>query len=215
MGGELPKQFLSLGGRRVVEWSVDAMERSLLIGAIEIVVNPDYRDLMEKIAASNGWRKVERIVDGGRERNESVRNAVKALGGENVNVLVHDAARPLISQAVIERVCNALLQHGAVGVAIPMVDTVWKVKSDIVTDAPDRKELWRAQTPQGFRLDVLREAHLAAAADPNFEGATDDCGLVRHYVKGIDVFVVKGEQRNLKLTYPTDLDLLERLIDSE
>lgn len=215
MGGKLPKQFLSLGGRRVVEWSVDAMERSLLIGAIEIVVNPDYRDLMEKIAASNGWRKVERIVDGGRERNESVRNAVKALGGENVNVLVHDAARPLISQAVIERVCNALLQHRAVGVAIPMVDTVWKVESDIVTGAPDRKELWRAQTPQGFRLDVLREAYLAAAADPNFEGATDDCGLVRHYVKGIDIFVVEGEQRNLKLTYPTDLDLLERLIDSE
>jgi len=124
--------------------------------------------------------------------------------------LIHDAVRPLISHKIIDDVINALQKYDAVDVAIPSTDTIIKVDEKLkIIEIPDRSKYWRGQTPQGFKLGLIKKAHNLAKKD-NFTKVTDDCGLIIHY-KLSDVYVVKGEEENIKITYPIDLYLADKL----
>ena len=148
-------------------------------------------------------------------------NAIMAYIDEpdDTNLLLHDAARPWVSAETIDRVVSALNRHEAVGVAVASTDTVWEVHPDIGADyagrfiarIPERRLMWRAQTPQAFRLPLIRDAYQRALQDPRFQ-ATDDCGVVRKYMPGTKICVVEGEEKNMKLTSADDLAVLKNYI---
>ncbi|MBQ7710734.1 MAG: 2-C-methyl-D-erythritol 4-phosphate cytidylyltransferase [Bacteroidales bacterium] len=214
MGGSLPKQFLPLDGRTVIAHSIETFDRHPAIDEVAVVMHPDWRSQMESIAAAGGWTKLKKIIDGGSERYMSSINAVMAFIDEpdDTNLLLHDAARPWITAAVIDRVVEALQRHEAVGVAVPSTDTVWEVHPDFnakevgrfVARIPERRLMWRAQTPQAFRLPLIRDAYQRALQDPQFQ-ATDDCGVVRKYMPGSKITVVEGSEQNKKITYAEDI----------
>ena len=224
MGGPEPKQFLLLGGRTVIEHSIETFANHPSIDEVAVVIHPDWRGRMEEIAARGRWEKLRKIVDGGSERYMSSLNAIMAYIDEpdDTNLLLHDAARPFMSAAIVDRVVAALERHEAVGVAVPSTDTVWEVHTDITGDSlgrfvsriPERRFMWRAQTPQAFRLPQIRDAYQRALQDPQF-AATDDCGVVRKYMPGIKIAVVEGSHRNLKVTTPQDIATLEQIQKEE
>lgn len=203
LGADRPKQLLELAGKTVLERSVAPFCVSPVIDEVIVMTRDDDLDLVRAIVEPLG---VERVLVGGVERHDTVRVALDALGVAEANVLFHDAARPLVSAALIEATVLALDTHGAAGTYIESTDTVVQVSADstIVDHVLERRLIRRAQTPQGFRLDVIRAAHERAATDPSFV-PTDDCGVVARYLPDEPIAVVAGEVRNLKVTEPGDL----------
>ena len=213
-GSPLPKQFLMLDGKTVIEHSIDAFCLHPDIDEVAVVVHPDYRTTMQAIADKRQWSKLRQIIDGGKERYESSLNAVRAFESHNsdTNLLLHDAARPFLTAEIIGRVTNALRDNIAVGVGIPSTDTIWEVNNGVINHIPERRLMWLAQTPQAFRIDVLREAWQRALEDPCFS-ATDDCGVLVKYMPEIKIAVVEGSERNIKITTPGDIRRAEMLIN--
>ena len=234
VGGNTPKQLLPLqDGKSVLEHAVDAFEQSPYIDEVCIVMHPDYIMHAEQMLLANAWQKVRHIIPGGKERWESSVNAIRAMGyglwamGEKnncqspianrqkeVNLLLHDAARPYVSQEIIARVCEALEEHEAVTVAIPSTDTVYEMADGKVAHIPQRSTIMRAQTPQAFRLELIAEAYAKALGVDNLSAeacaeahlpATDDCGIVHEYMPEIPIHIVLGEEQNKKITFKEDI----------
>lgn len=213
MGADRPKQFLEIEGRSVIERSIDAFDCADGIEEVAVVVHPDWLGYMRQLQGHNKWNKVTKILEGGAERYMSSLNAIAAYLDypDDTNLLFHDAARPFVSQEVIARVVESLKYHEAVGVGIPSTDTVWEVRQDFdaqlskfVLRIPDRATMWRAQTPQAFRLPLISDAYQRALQDPQFR-ATDDCGVVRRYLPNVKICIVEGEEQNRKITFPEDI----------
>ncbi len=213
-GTGLPKQLLPLAGRALIEYSVAAFEQAPGVDAIFVVMTAGHVGQLRDVLAGNGYRKLTKVITGGRTRVESTWRAIEELGSAECDVLFHDAARPLVDQRVIADCVAALAGHRAVGVAVPSSDTIAVVSNGLMCDMPRRDSLVRCQTPQGFRLSVIRRAHELAAADPRFGDlpATDDCGIVLRYLPEVAVRVVPGSERNIKITYPRDLAIAETLL---
>ena len=224
VGGNTPKQLLPLSdGRSVLEHAVNAFEQSPCIDEVCIVMHPDYIAYAEQMLLANAWQKVRHIIPGGKERWESSVNAIRRLGdkairreakGEDVNLLLHDAARPFVSQDIIARVCEALEQHEAVTVAIPSTDTVYEMVDGKVARIPQRSTIMRAQTPQAFRLPLIAEAYTKALGADICDKeacvachlpATDDCGIVHEHMPHIPIHIVLGEEQNKKITFKEDI----------
>ena len=221
VGGILPKQLLPLSdGHSVLEHAVSAFEQSPHIHEICIVMHPDYIMHAEQMLLANAWQKVRHIIPGGKERWESSVNAIRAyLSTVNcqlstVNLLLHDAARPFVSQEIIARVCEALEEHEAVTVAIPSTDTVYEMVDGKVARIPQRSTIMRAQTPQAFRLELIANAYAKALGVDNLNAeacaevhlpATDDCGIVHEYMPEVSIFIVEGEEQNKKITFKEDI----------
>ena len=232
VGGNTPKQLLPLqDGKSVLEHAVDAFEQSPHIHEICIVMHPDYIMHAEQMLLANAWQKVRHIIPGGKERWESSVNAIRAyLSTVNcqlstVNLLLHDAARPFVSQEIIANVCEALEEHEAVTVAIPSTDTVYEMVDGKVARIPQRSTIMRAQTPQAFRLELIAEAYSKAfphlfttqlgekedgSSSPLLGGVgggfpTDDCGIVHEYIPNIPIHIVLGEEQNKKITFKEDI----------
>lgn len=211
LGLGTPKQFFKVAGKTVIEHTVDTFERNANIDEIAIVSNPYFISDVEAIVLRNGWKKVKKILKGGAERYDSSLSAIRAYEGEaDVNLVFHDAVRPLVSQRIINDVCDALNDHEAIDVTIPAVDTIIQSSDDHIAAIPDRSTLQRGQTPQAFRLSVITEAYRRALADPAFR-VTDDCGVVVKYMPEVPVHLVAGEESNMKLTYKEDTYLLDKL----
>jgi 2-C-methyl-D-erythritol 4-phosphate cytidylyltransferase len=212
-GAALPKQLLPLAGRALLEHSVAAFDQAPDVDATLVVMAPGHAAHARELLALGGYRKVTGIIEGGKTRPESTRRAIAALGPAEGNVLFHDAARPLLDQATIAGCVRALDTYQAVGVAVPTSDTIVVVEDGLMTGMPHRDTLRRCQTPQGFRLSVIRKAHELAVADPAFADlATDDCGVVMRYLPDVPVAVVPGTERNIKITYPVDLSIAQALL---
>lgn len=209
LGLSTPKQFFKVAGKMVIEHTVDAFERNPHIDEIAIVSNPFYVADVENMVLRNGWRKVKRILKGGKERYDSSLSAIRAYAGRDVNLVFHDAVRPLVSQRIIDDVADALLRHEAVDVTLPAVDTIVEAEGDHIAAIPDRSRLQRGQTPQAFRLGVIEEAYERALRDPALR-VTDDCGVVVKYMPEVPVYLVAGEESNMKLTYKEDTYLLDK-----
>ena len=219
VGGNVPKQLLPLtDGRSVLEHATEAFEQAECIDEVCIVMHPDYISIAEQALLRNGWQKVKHIIAGGKERWESSVNAIRlyesVLSEEeftNANILLHDAARPFVSQAIIANVCRALETHEAVTVAIPATDTMYIVTPTqnaqpstlVLRSIPPRDTLMRAQTPQAFRLPIIARAYTLALQDPALQ-ATDDCGIVHRYLPMEHISIVIGEENNKKITFRED-----------
>jgi len=213
VGAALPKQLLRLGGKTLVEHCVDAFEQAPGVDEILVVMAAGYVEQVRDMLAEGGFSKVTGVIAGGVARSDSTRAALAAIagGGDNQGVLLHDAARPLVDQRIIADCVAALGEHDAAGVAVPASDTMVITANGVMHTMPRRETLWRCQTPQCFRLPVIARAHELAAADPDF-APTDDCGVVLRYLPGVDVHIVPGSERNLKVTYPQDLAVAEALL---
>ena len=212
MESATPKQFLALAGRLVIEHAVEAFQVNESIDEIAIVGAEGYESELQDLVARNGWSKVGKLLVGGRERYHSSLAAIRAYAGaEDTNLIFHDAARPLVSQRIIDGVARALEVYSAVCVAVKSTDTVLVVEDGIIRRIPDRRSLMCSQTPQAFRLEVIAQAYDRALRDPGF-AATDDCGVVLNYLPGVDIHIVCGEEKNMKLTYKDDIRLMEALI---
>ncbi len=210
-GTDVPKQLLTLAGKTLIEHCIAAFEDAAGVDEILLVMTAGRATHVERLADGIRYPKVSGIIEGGATRTESTRLAIGALGERECDVLFHDAARPLLDQRIIADCVTALGTHRAVGVAVPTSDTIVVVDDGVMTRMPSRENLLRCQTPQGFRLSVIRRAHRLAMADPDFS-ATDDCGVVLRYLPDVPVRVVPGSERNIKITYPGDLRVAESFL---
>jgi 2-C-methyl-D-erythritol 4-phosphate cytidylyltransferase len=203
LGSDRPKAFARLGGRPLLAESLERLDNSGWIDAIVIAAPPDWEEPSILVAEEIAATKVSSAVTGGESRSESVRLALDEVPDEVAVVLVHDAARPLLSEDVIERVL-APLSEGWEGVvpAVPLADTVKRVDGDRVVETLSRDDLVAVQTPQAFLADALRRAVAGAVS-----AATDCASLVE--AQGGRVKVVEGDPRLLKVTDADDLALVE------
>jgi len=232
-GSAQPKQFMEVAGKTVLEHTVDVFQASPVIHEIAIVIHEAYRGTVEEIARRNAWGKLAKILAGGKERYHSTLAAIRAYeaeaeadreGGAVINLVLHDAVRPLVSQRILRDVDAALDRYEAVEVAIPATDTIVFSEAHggdgkdgeecrFVASVPDRSHIYQGQTPQAFRLQTIRDAYARALADPSF-ATTDDVGVVVKYLPGTPVYIVLGDVGNVKLTYSEDIILIERLFQS-
>ena len=208
MGG-IDKVMAPLRGEPMIVRTVRAFQSCDAIKEIIIVTR---EDLIRPISAL--WArmdKVKAVVAGGTSRQASVWLGLNALSQDVKLAAIHDGARPLISQAVIDRTVRAAHSYGAAAPAIPVKDTVKVVKSGLVFATPDRATLQAVQTPQVFDFDLLRGA--LRKAEEEKASLTDDCSAVERL--GMSVKIVEGEERNLKITTPMDLKFAEMLLEDE
>ena len=210
-GAALPKQLLTLNGKTLVEHCVAAFAGVPEVDEILLVMPPAYHEEAKRLVGA----QVSAIIEGGATRPDSVRNALAYIGPRHdpaeTGVLIHDAARPLVTQRIIADCISALNDHDAIGTAVPTSDTILVVENGVIAHVPPRETLYRAQTPQCFRLATIMKAHALAAADPSFT-PTDDCGVVLRYLPDTPVHIVPGSESNLKVTYPSDLAIAEALL---
>jgi 2-C-methyl-D-erythritol 4-phosphate cytidylyltransferase/2-C-methyl-D-erythritol 2,4-cyclodiphosphate synthase len=207
MGGAMPKQFMTLHGMPVLALTVSRFLQVDALRTIVVAVPAEHREaaaalLRDFLPAGNSTRLV--LVNGGETRQESVRAGLAALPPETATVLVHDGARPFVTAEIIERCLRATEQEGAAIAALPVRDTLKQAGADqLVCATVDRRGLWQAQTPQGARVELLRQAYSLADQD-GFQG-TDEASLLEH--AGIPVTIVEGSTHNFKITRPDDLAL--------
>lgn len=204
-GGESPKQFTKIDGKTIFEITISKFESIDEIDEIIAVVTPDFVDFVKNLVIKNGYKKISKVIAGGKLRKDSSYNGVFSVEEEEANVLIHDCARPFVSKEVIQNCIKALKTHNAVGVAIPSTDTIIEVENGTVKNIPPRKSLMRVQTPQCFKLSLIKKAHELSKNDTDF---TDDCGLILKHSLA-DIFVVEGNRENIKITYPEDTLLAE------
>ncbi len=206
LGLGVGKALAPLAGRPLFAWSLEALQRCDAIHGV-VVVGPT-RTLRELLAASGrASDKVLAWTEGGAERQHSVARGLSATPPEFTHVAVHDAARALVSPALVARVVADAVAHGAALAAVPLDDTLKRARDGEVAETVPRAGLWRAQTPQAFRRDWLEAAHAVAA-----DVATDDAALVERL--GHAVRLTPGEPHNFKITTPDDLKLAEALLSA-
>lgn len=210
---ELPKQFFLLEGKTILQHTLEKFELHPEIHEIFLVCHPDFLERAIAIVQTSDYRKVSQFLAGGKTRQDSSRIGVTAADpGDFENVLIHDAARPFISHDIIDQLLEKLGTYSAVNVAIPSADTIIEINaSNHIKAVPDRQFLRRVQTPQAFKLQLIRRAH-DLALQKNIIDATDDCSLV-FKLQLADILVVPGSETNIKITYPDDLDMAAKILE--
>ena len=210
MGGNTPKQYLSLGGLPLLVYSLQVFQNLESIHEVILSVpESDQEYCWREIVTPFGLEKVTQVVAGGKRRQDSVRNGLAAISNAPEGVLVHDGVRPFIDQTVVMNVLHRGWRTGAAVVAIPIHDTVKRVDiCGIIQETLKREELWQIQTPQVFRYDWLVEAH-QQAQQHQWE-VTDDAALIERM--GHPVSVVEGSCFNIKVTLPDDLRFGEAIL---
>lgn len=210
VGGDIPKQLRTLpDGRTVLQTCIDTFRLCPVIDDIWVVMHHDW---LSYVPAG------VHAIEGGKERWESSFRAIQAICEhyqENVNVWIHDAARPFVSQALLQRIREAIAKYEAVSVAIPVTDTIYQVQSPTLSPSatenltlqsvPLRSTMMRAQTPQVFRLPLIKRAFDLAVAATNDIQVTDDAGIVLRYMPHIAIHIIPGEEANRKITFQEDL----------
>jgi 2-C-methyl-D-erythritol 4-phosphate cytidylyltransferase/2-C-methyl-D-erythritol 2,4-cyclodiphosphate synthase len=203
-GGEVPKQYLPLAGRAVLRHSVETFLHHPKVAGVRVVISPEHRKLYD--AATTGLELLAPVA-GGANRQDSVRNGLESLTQKRTSqVLIHDAARPFLNSAVIDRALAALEDAPGAIVAVPVTDTLKRGRDGCVGETVDRTGLWRAQTPQAFRFDEILAAHRAAKG----AALTDDAAVAE--AAGLPMRLVMGDDDNLKITTAEDFQRAERLI---
>ncbi|MFR9776445.1 D-ribitol-5-phosphate cytidylyltransferase [Micromonospora sp. MS34] len=211
LGLGIPKQLLKIAGKPIIEHTLAVFEAAPEIDEIIVLMAVGHVADAQQIVDKAGFRKVSKVIEGGDTRNATTRIALDAVGEGDVNILFHDAVRPLVSARIVRECVNALWTYSAVDVAIPSADTIIQVdQEDCIVDIPVRSTLRRGQTPQAFRSGTIREAYRHAEGDPNF-AATDDCGVVLRYLPGTPIKVIDGSDENIKVTHPVDVHLADKL----
>jgi 2-C-methyl-D-erythritol 4-phosphate cytidylyltransferase len=212
LGGVVSKQFMELKGRPIIAHVLERFQQCDEIDAMVVAVEPAYREKLIQIISEYRLTKLIRITDGGTERQDSVRNCLPVLKENSVDiVMVHDAVRPFIAQSTIKAVIKAAGITGAAITGVRVKDTIKAAdEKRIIRETPEREKLWIAQTPQAFTLDLLMKAFEKSFKE-KFIG-TDDSSLVERL--GVEVTIVEGDYRNIKITSPEDLQIAESIADT-
>lgn len=208
LGGELPKAFLSILGRELYQYSLQMFDQHTQIDSIILVVPEQF------LTPTKAKHKSEKIslIAGGETRFESVSKALNHLDKSVENVLIHDAARPFITKNLIDNCLKNLSENNAVSCAIESTDTLVVKDADGNVDSyPDRSKIMRIQTPQAFRLDLLKKAYSLALKESKTD-FTDDSSLIQYYGLA-PVSLVPGSEQNIKITYASDLLLAELILN--
>lgn len=211
-GLDYPKQFALIGNKTILEISVETFQNHKLIDEIILVTSQDY---VERVAElTKKYSKVSKVIVGGETRKDSSYNGISSIKEEQGNVLIHDAVRPLVSDQIISSCIEGLDRYNAVCVAIPSTDTILMVDDEKnITNIPPRKFLYRAQTPQCFKLSLIKDAHKKAALDYKCS-VTDDCGLVINYTDE-KIHIISGSEDNIKVTYKEDIEFVKKQIETK
>ncbi|MDE2239034.1 MAG: 2-C-methyl-D-erythritol 4-phosphate cytidylyltransferase [Rhodospirillales bacterium] len=209
LGGPLPKQYLPLAGRPILRHTIQALARHPEIDAVQVLIHPDDQALYDDATA--GLEKLLGVRFGGKERQDSVRLGLEAIGAlKPETVLIHDAVRPFIAPETISAVLEVLKRGSAAIVGVPLADTLKRVEDGVVASTVSRAGLWRAQTPQGFRYKNILQAHRHAVRTAPGTDFTDDAMIAEH--AGLRVEMVQGSEDNFKITTAADLARAEALL---
>ena len=215
MKSQIPKQYMELKGYPVIYYSLKAFEESRVDDIILVAGESDIEYCRKEIIEKYHIKKVKAVVPGGRERYDSVYNGIKAA--ENADyVLIHDGARPMLSNEIIERAMNCVSRCGACVVGMPVKDTIKIVDSNRkATATPDRDSLWQIQTPQCFERNLIMTSYARLYQDIEMHkevpAITDDA-MVVEYGSGQDIELVEGSYTNIKITTPEDIRIAELFI---
>lgn len=200
------KQFITLDDRPLIVHTVAVFEEDPWCERIILVANEKECDEMSTLMKKWQMMKVETIVPGGKERQDSVFEGLKRA--KETVVLIHDGARPFVTKDLIHALVRTAADKGGAVLAVPVKDTIKEVDNGLITNTPERKTLWAAQTPQAFQKDLIEKAYEKAARE-QFRG-TDDASLVEKY--GEKVHIVEGSDENIKLTTPLDIDIAHMIL---
>ncbi len=207
-GNEVPKQFKKIAGKTVIEHTLSIFDEDDLIDEIFIVVNPNFRYMMEEIVLKNSYKKVSKILNGGGTRQQSSKIGVFSISDEDSYVLIHDAVRPFVTHKIIREIVISLEKYESIDTCVSSADTIVRIDGEEIIEVPDRKKLMLGQTPQGFRTTIIKKAYELYEKDP-FE-TTDDCSLILKYGLG-KVGIVRGDRFNIKITYPEDMYFADKI----
>lgn len=206
---EIPKQFTKLAGYPVLLHTLKSFQTSEYIDEIIIVTLKEYLKEAKILCLDHNISKISKILKGGPTRQKSSEIGVKSCSEDTAYVLIHDAVRPFISLQIIKNLVTKVKIHNCVDTIIPTADTIVEINSKgFINSIPDRTKLKRGQTPQAFEYKLIRQAH-SNARKKNIQGATDDCSLVLKLKK--KVFTIPGDVQNIKITYPLDIELADKL----
>lgn len=212
MGSKTPKQFIEIEGKTLMEYSISAFEQNDNIDEIAVVTKEEFFPLVESFIEKNGFRKVRKLLKGGKERYDSSLAAINAYTNDDDKLFLHDCVRAGVSQNIINECARGLEKYDAIEIGVEPTDTVVGIDEDgCITDIPVRSMLRNAQTPQCFRRGTIKRAFDIALQDPDFK-ATDDCGVVHKYLPEVKIFVAKGEQENFKVTFPEDIERFRKML---
>jgi 2-C-methyl-D-erythritol 4-phosphate cytidylyltransferase len=210
LGNTTPKQMLILGNRPVISWSVDTFHKTDLIDQIIIVSEKNLINGMRRLFPAEVYPKISAFIEGGEERSDSSYNAIISSDFNDEDIfLFHDAARPFVSEEIIIETIKGVNISGACGTYVQSADTIALAGDSIVEQIPERRNVYSAQTPQGFRYDLIRKAHLYQREVKN-TSITDDVSLV--FNMGVKVSIIRGNYQNIKITTETDFRFAEFLI---
>lgn len=211
MKSEIPKQYMKLGDRMVIYYSIKAFQDNEYIDNIILVTSKEYIGFARNNFMTNELSKVTDVVEGGKERYDSVYSALKKVNDDG-KVLIHDGARPCITTEVINRCIEGLDRYDACIAAVPVKDTI-KIADEeqCVKTTPARSTLWQIQTPQAFRNTVVNQAYRKLYELGNFTHVTDDAMVVERYTDK-KIKLIMGDYRNIKITTPDDMEIAGRFI---
>jgi len=203
-----PKQFLNLHGKPVILHSMLKFQKCKEVKSIYISASKEYFNLLHQVAAKNKITKLRALVEGGKTRFESVRNAFEQVNCDVDDIiLIHDAARPNVTKEDISSLIKASLKYGEVVLGVRVSDTVKRTSGSIINETVPRDELWLVQTPQAFRYDVLSRSYIIAGSRTDF---TDEASLVEF--AGYEVRVSEGSRFNIKITSAEDMTALKKIM---
>lgn len=206
-GTATPKQYIRFHGKELIVYTLEVFQKNNLVDEIIISAEPPYFTLLNKIAKDYNLTKISQLVEGGEERQDSVYNALKSIKANADDlIVVHDAARPLLSDSILTKAINTAKEKGNALVCLKARDTLLK-GDKIVKEYVDRSEIYYVQTPQIFRYKDLKKA-MKKAYEKNFIG-TDESMLIKEL--GIDINIVEGSMLNFKITTMTDIEMFEKL----
>jgi 2-C-methyl-D-erythritol 4-phosphate cytidylyltransferase len=204
LGAVVPKAFVKLNGKPMVEYSLQAFQECKNVAEIILVKPVSYQ--INSVKYFDRYPKLSSIISGGKERLDSVRAGLNMVSPGYKVILIHDAARPMVRTEQINAVIQAVKKHGAAILAAPVTDTIKQVKAGRITGTVDRSHLWKAQTPQGFKMLALKKSHF----NQKNVSATDDSQLVEMF--NGNVHIVPGDDCNLKITTTIDLEIASWLL---
>ena len=210
-GKDQPKQFYLLKGKPILSWTILRFEECILVDRIILAVPRGMgKYTRQHVLSPFGYKKVKTVVEGGKERRDSVLQGLRALETDTDTVLVHDGVRPIISEELIRKVIQATQRWEAVVPGLPVRETIKQVgQNNLVRGTLDNKTIYLAQTPQGFKKDLICRAY--AQLKKRGWGASDDASLVEKL--GVKVKMIPGEETNIKITSPQDLVLSELFLE--
>lgn len=206
-----PKQFMEIGGKPLIYYALSRFEASIVDEIVLVTRKQDMDRMRSEVVERYGFRKIKRLVPGGAERYNSVYNGLKNINRSSDVVLIHDGARPFVTNSMILESIRTARKYKACTVAVPVKDTIKVVDEDMNgIETPDRRMLYAVQTPQAFDVKTLLEAYKRMHIDGS-KDATDDTMIVEKYI-GINSRIIEGDYRNIKVTTPDDIAVCEAYI---